>query len=496
MQQENSKPAVSSSRKTLGDTALTAAERIISQIAQFTVFVVAARILGPADFGVFALVSASAILLLRVAEVGWAPYIMSHDGDDTVPRQVLLVAIITGILIGALGMAGAWASPVFGTSAEFVSLMLLFSVWVMLATASQAQKGVMIWQQKLKASAICEISGEVVGLIVALASLLSGWGLLSLAFARLAAQSTHLMLSFVFTRLMPMAGMTRAMLRDLWVFSSQIFVSRMLINIRLYTATFIIGGFLGPAAVGFFRAADRLVSAVGEVIAVPGQLLAWTLIRRARDEGDAEGQAARINAQVSTHIKFLFCAGAPIFIWMMVMSDELIGGLLSDEWAPAAPLVAILAISRLLFTFGIVTEPLMSIVGQAKRLPAFTLAVLVLSVILTLISVAFDVYAVAWAQVVIAGLVTLATVWLFQTYAGISWGGVMAELRGVLLPLGCGVVALIACDILLKPLGIPDLVEALGFGGVAVAVYAGAIRLLDPSFWHQLTAGLGRGKVA
>lgn len=492
MQQNATESAASGSRKVLGDTALTAAERIISQIAQFTVFVVAARILGPADFGVFALVSASAILLLRVAEFGWAPFIMSHDGDDRVPRQVLFVAIVTGVLIGLLGIGGAWLSPAFGTTEEFAALMALFSVWVMLATASQAQKGVMIWQQKLKASAICEIAGELVGLVVAIASLFSGWGLLALAFARLSAQTTHLLLSFVFTRLRPLMGMTSDLINELWVFSSQIFVSRMLINIRLYAATFIIGGFLGPAAVGFFRAADRLVSAAGEVIAVPGQLLAWTLIRKARDDGDPVGQADRINAQVSHHIKFLFGASAPIFTWMIVMSPELIGGLLSDEWAPAAPLVAILAVARMLFTFGIVTEPLMSIVGQAKRLPAFTLCVLVMSVALTLISVSFGVYAVAWAQVIIAGLVTMATVWLFKTYAGIQWRGVFMAIRAILLPFGCGVVVLIGLNLALAPLALPDLIEALAFGLAAVVAYALAIRMFDPPFWQQLASGLQR----
>lgn len=493
MQQDASETAVSGSRKVLGDTALTAAERILSQIAQFTVFVVAARILGPADFGVFALVSASAILLLRVAEFGWAPFIMSHDGDDQVPRQVLFVAIVAGIVIGALGIFGSRLAPLFGANAEFATLLALFSIWVMLATASQAQKGVMIWQQNMKASALCEIAGELVGLVVAIASLLSGWGLLALAFARLSAQTTHLVLSFLFTRLKPLTGMTSDLVKDLWVFSSQIFVSRMLINIRLYVATFIIGGFLGPAAVGFFRAADRLVSAAGEVIAVPGQLLAWTLIRKARDEGDSAGQAARINAQVSQHIKFLFGASAPVFTWMVVMSPELIGGLLSEEWAPAAPLVAILAVARMLFTFGIVTEPLMSIAGQAKRLPAFTLGVLIMSVILTLISVSFDVYAVAWAQVLIAGLVTLATIWLFRTYAGIQWRGVFTAIGRVLLPYGCGVAALVGLDLGLAGAGVPDLVEVLAFGVVAVVVYAAAIRAFDPPFWQQLVSGLRRG---
>ena len=74
-------------------------ERLVAQAAQFAVFIVAARILGPAEFGVFALASAVAFLFFRGAEAGWAPFIMSHDGDVSVPLQVLFIAIVTGILV-------------------------------------------------------------------------------------------------------------------------------------------------------------------------------------------------------------------------------------------------------------------------------------------------------------------------------------------------------------------------------------------------------------
>lgn len=493
MEQSPGDKARSGSRKVLGDTAITVAERIVSQVAQFTIFIFAARILGPAEFGVFALASAIAILLLRVAEVGWAPFIMSVSGDDTVPRQVLLIAILAGIAVGCVGLLGAFGAYEFGVETDTVMLMALFAIWVMLATASSAQKGVMIWMNRMKSSAICEISGEIVGLIVAVSSLLSGWGLLSLAFGRLSFQTTHLCMSFAITRLSPKSGMTAELMHELWIFSGQIFISRMLINIRLYTATFIIGGFLGPMAVGFFRAADRLVSAAGEVIAVPGQLLAWTLLRRARDDGDAAGLTERINAQVRYHFKVLVVAGTPVFIWLMVMSEELIGGLLSDEWAPAAPLVVILALARMLFIFGILTEPLLSIVGQAKRLPGFTLTVLILSVTLTFWSVHYGVYAVAWAQVVIAALVMGATVWLFRTHAGIQWRRVATELSGTILPLSVGVVSLRVLDYAAAGYGLPDLVEAVAFGVISILIYAIAIRVLDKPFWRRLTAGLGKG---
>ncbi|MDE3122050.1 MAG: hypothetical protein KGK00_09765 [Paracoccaceae bacterium] len=120
------------------------AERIIAQVSQLVLFVAAARILSPADFGVFALVSSAAILLMRSAEVGWAPYIMSWEGDDTVPRQVVMVALISGVCIGALAFGVGLLLPLIGLPAVVSHLFLLFSVWIALATTSSEQRGMMI----------------------------------------------------------------------------------------------------------------------------------------------------------------------------------------------------------------------------------------------------------------------------------------------------------------------------------------------------------------
>lgn len=481
------------SRKVLGDSALTVVERVLSQAAQFGIFIVAARVLGPAEFGVFALVSACAILLLRAAEVGWAPFIMSWSGDARVPREVLFIAVLSGAGFAALGVAAASASAWFGVEDETIRLMELFALWVWLATVSSAQKGVMIWLTRLKASALCEITGELVGLVIAVALLLNGYGVLSLAFGRLGYKVTHLTLSFLVTRMAPLPGLRGKVLRDLWVFSAQLFVSRMMIHVRLYVATFIIGGYLGPAAVGYFRAADRLVSAMAEIIAVPGQLLAWTQFRKARDGGDTAGQLTRINVELRRYIKVLTAAGAPVFLWLICMSDALIEGLLSAVWLPAAPLVAILALSRLLFLVGIVTEPLMALVGEARRLPLFTTLVFASSVALTFISVQFGLYAVAWAQVAIAAVVFLATLWLFRRHAGTDWKAVFADMRGLVVPVLCGVAVLLLLDVVLAGLSLPPLVRAIGFGGVALVVYVAAIALFDREFFRRLSAGLHKG---
>ncbi|WP_375687050.1 oligosaccharide flippase family protein [Pseudooceanicola sp. LIPI14-2-Ac024] len=489
-------PPAGARRSVLGDGAITVAERVVSQAAQFAVFIVAARVLGPAEFGIFALVSACAILLFRVAEFGWGPFIMAWSGDARVPQQVLSIAMICGAVFTVIGLLGSQGAAAFGIGAPTVRLMELFALWIMLATVSSAQKGIMIWQGRLKASALCEIAAELVGLAVSVAALLGGLGVLSLAFGRLAYQSVHLVLSFGATRLMPATGLRGPVLRDLWVFSSQIFVSRMFVYIRLYLATFIVGGFLGAAAVGYFRAADRLVNALSEIITVPAQLLAWKLMRATRDSGPEDARDARLAAELRRFLKVLVAIAAPVFLWLICMSDEVIHGLLSGEWQAAAPLVAILAVSRLFYLGGMVTEPVLSVGGHARVLPWFTGAIFAVSLALTLLAVQFGLYALAWAQVGIGIFVCAATFRMFRRYLGVTWRMVLRDLRGTLLPMALGTGTLLLLSHLTAGMAIPPLLAAIGFGLVALAVYALALSRCDRALWSGVVGTFRKGNAA
>ena len=464
-------------------------ERVISQGSQLAIFIAAARLLSPGEFGVFALISACAILLLRVAEVGWAPYIMSWSGDATVPRQVLMVSIYAGAAMAGFGVLAGLALPLVGLAPATGHLVMLFSVWVLLATVSSAQKGMMIWRDGLRASAIAEVSGEIVGMAAALATLFGGWGIFALVFGRLAFQSTHLAISFAVTRMTPLPGLRGDALADLARYSGQIFTSRMIANFRLYVATFIIGGFLGPAAVGYYRAGQRLVGSVAEVVGAPAQVLAWSLFRQARD---AHGGTAGFAAQARTYFTALVAVGVPIFIWLALMGGDLITGLLGAKWLPALPVVAVLTLARGLLLPSAATEPILSLAGEIRRLPLYTLFYLALTVALTLIGAVLGLVAVAWSQVAVALVILATTFQLLQRHAAIRWGGVIHGLRRLPLPIALGTAVILVLRDTPAFEHLPPLVRAFGVVLPALAVYAAALATVEPRLRALALAHLPR----
>lgn len=467
-------------RQAIGGGAWTIAERVIAQGSQLILFVAAARVLSPAEFGIFALVSTCALLFLRMAEVGWAPYIMSWDGDDTVPRQVVMVSIFTGLAFGLFGGLVGAGYLMLGLGNVTAHLILLFSLWVVIATTCSAQKGMMIWRDGLRGSAIAESVGEIVGMVVALAALYRGFGVYALVFGRLAYQTTHLTISFVVTNRAPLFGMPAEELRALGRYSWQIFSSRLIVNLRLYIATFIIGAFLGPAPVGYYRAAQRLVGSIAEIIGAPSLVLAWSMFRQARDDHGVRTRG--FQRQANLYFKFLFALGIPVFIWLTLMGSDLISGLLGQKWLPALPLVGILALARALSLPAAATEPILSLNGEVGRLPLFNLALLVMTITLTAAGAATGLEAVAWSQVLAALIAAVATNRMLRKHGGIDWREVLVDAGRLVPPVLLGSAVILLARELPVFQALPALVRAFSVVVPATAVYLLALTATEPAF--------------
>src|SRR5690606_7472514 len=78
--------------------AWTVVARAISQAAQFALLVVGARFMGPIEFGVFSLVSATAVGLSLFAQAGWRDCVVSVEGDQ-LRAHVNTLACISGLVV-------------------------------------------------------------------------------------------------------------------------------------------------------------------------------------------------------------------------------------------------------------------------------------------------------------------------------------------------------------------------------------------------------------
>ncbi|MCO4319283.1 oligosaccharide flippase family protein [Phyllobacterium sp. 21LDTY02-6] len=408
--------------------------RVSAQVAQMAVFILAARTLTAAEFGLYTLTLAIAIFLTRVAEAGSREFIMSCREDRSLLDQIGTAAIISG----AAGTAGGLIAAKFIDSIFSVqgaaSLLCLFSAWVFLATLSAVYTGLLVRRSQSELHSVFLMVGEAVGLLTALAGLYSGLGIFALAIGKLSMQVIYLSAAFVATKWFPRLRLEWSVVRELAAFSRHILSTRMIAYIQTYAVTFIIGGFIGTAGVGYYRVAERLASSFFELMEEPARLISWVSLRRVIDNDAHHTETKlRVGQEITLLMPFLLALALPIFIGLALVSEDLVVLLLGEPWHPAAPITSILALAYLMCIPQVLSEPALSLTGQINLLPRISLFNAAIAIAIIFATVPSGIEAVAAGQFAAGVISFIATVWLQFRYGRVSWGRI-ARRAAIVLP--------------------------------------------------------------
>ncbi|WP_011581912.1 oligosaccharide flippase family protein [Chelativorans oligotrophicus] len=418
--------------------------KLVTQVCQLAAFIIAAHVLTPAQFGLFAFCSAIAILLVMLAEGGWAEFVMKSSEGEAHLDQIAGMSLASGLFFMIVGLLTAGVlHGAFGKSWE-AFLLALFSCWILPAALTTVYDGVLVQQGKLKRQAMIRITAELAGLALIVFGLREGWNVFALAAGRLAMQMVLLSGSVAAIGFVGLARPSRTVLREVLHFSQQIIFNRLIVFFRSYSGTLAVGGFLGLTEAGYYRAAERIVAAFSELVGEPARLLGWVLFRRAkeRQEKAADHEDLVRNAGAS-FFPVLIAVAAPVYLGLAVVSESFVEVALGEAWKPAALLVGVLAAKQLLLVTSYPTEPLLAVRGKLKALAPISLFNALVSVGLIILLSPFGVVAVALGQCVAAAIALATSIWVQQRHGGLNWWEIARNSALLLFALGAMLVAIL-----------------------------------------------------
>ncbi|MBY8918261.1 oligosaccharide flippase family protein [Nitratireductor sp. L1-7-SE] len=411
----------------LGGGVWVMAARLFSQVAQLVAFVAAARVLSPAEFGFFAFVSAIAFLFVVVSEGGWAEYIMRADhGEEQLP-QLASIAIVSGCCFTAAGLMLALLAGAFWFPAWQAWLFVLFALWFIPAALNAVYDGMLVHRNLLNRQAVIRILAEAAGLTVTLIGLWAGWNIVALVVGRLVTHISGLaggicVIGWITPRLP-----SRAVFAEVIHFARYILSVRIIVFARSYSGTLAVGGLLGLADAGYYRAAERIVAAFSELVGEPARLLAWVVFRRANSRAAVASAGDPVTRAGSFFLPVLFAIAAPVYLGLVLVSGNLVDIALGAAWAPVALVVKILAVRQLLMFQGYVTEPLLTVRGEVKRLWPLSLLISFASILMILVLAPFGLVYAALGQCLAAAFAGALSVWFQIRYGRLDWGGISAN---------------------------------------------------------------------
>jgi len=446
--------------------------RAVNQIIALLVTLLAARWLSPATFGEYAIAAAMITVTRSLLYAGAFEYLLKTPRGQEAATECLLINLaLASLLGGVLAGVSLFTRAIFH-SAAIGFLLLVMAPSNLLSAGANWQESQLLRAGRLRAYYGVTTFAEVIAAVVTVGMILRGFGILALV-AQVYARLFTLMLTYrALQRPSWSAAPSWSRVWEVGRWSSARYGATMVAFLSNYSADFLLGAFLSPAATGVYRASHRVVTSVSDLISNPTRMTAVTLFSRRAADGRDSGPLWPRVAAAAAFLGWTALAG------LAAVSAQLTPLVLGAKWGSAGAVVAILCLQRGFVMIDGVTTQLLVAYGHARALLAVQASMAALSVILLLAMVRFGVEAAA----VSSSLTALVSLLVCAGIAARTFPGLLAGVPRVLPvalapPLAASAAAF-AVGRLLQPLGMSDAVVVAAAITAGVAAFGAVVVVL------------------
>ncbi|MDJ0900839.1 MAG: lipopolysaccharide biosynthesis protein [Xenococcus sp. MO_188.B8] len=387
-----------------------------SQAGSLIIFLVLARILSPADFGLVALANTFLAFFNIFIEQGFSSALIQRQ---EVELEHLNTAFWTQICFGIAFtilsfnisnlIAGIFQQPTLTPILKWMSV--LFS----LNSLSIVQRTILKRQLEFQKMAIRSLSGIFMSGIVGISLALLDYGVWSLVGQQLTFEIVGVVAFWSLSDWKPKLQFSLAHFRDLFGFGISIFGSKILTFFNRYTDNLLIGYFLGEVALGYYAVAYRVLQVLTQLLVSTGNQVALPVLSRFQGDPD---RFLRVFYKI---IKYASLIALPVFLGVVTLARELVVIIFGVKWEASISIMQVLAFGGIIYLILFFNRSVFVAVGKPFWRLRLELLNVSFNIIACMVAVRYGILAVAFAYVISDFLVIPASLWSLKQLVGISW---------------------------------------------------------------------------
>lgn len=370
--------------------AVGASARASSQIVTVVVTLFAARQLAPTAFGTFAIASAWVTLVRTIFYGGAYEYLLKAPDARKASSECLATNLAVGLILTVpLLLFVPFSSAVF-KSAVVGHLLLALAPSNLVAAFGAWQEALVLRRDRLRAYYAVFSASEILSGVVAVVMLAMGSGIEALV-VQVYARAVVCLVGFLLLGATVLSErFSKARFDEIMHWSLTRHFSVFLGFGTTYAADIILGFTLSPAAAGLYRASNRIVTAVSDVITQPARMMALSAFSRlAADGRTAERQWASFSA-VAAVVGWSALGG------LAVIGPVLVPTILGDAWRPASSLVPVLCAARALSLLDTLSGTMLVTYDRQKLVFRMQIVIAVAMLVALLVTARYGVGAATW----------------------------------------------------------------------------------------------------
>jgi O-antigen/teichoic acid export membrane protein len=391
-------------------------EQVGPQIVRFILFVVLARMLEPADFGLVAMLAIFLALAGVFLDAGFSAALiqkkeLSADEETSIfALNVCIGFVLAGLLclVSPL-VADFYRQPVLS------SLLCVNSLTLVIGSFGLVQSTLMIREMLFEKTAFIAITCTTVSGATGIIMAFLGYGVWSLLGVSLSESLVRVVLYCKLSKWRPRGAVRWQNIREMWTFSSRLLICNIIGVVYQNAYAVIIGRIYSPESLGYFNRANQLRMFPVNILSGMVNRVTFPLFSRQQDDKNY------LLGRMREIIRSMLFLSATAMVLLAVIADPLIPFLLTEKWRPTIPLLRILCFAGVTYP----VHALYLITLQAQGLSHLNLRLEMFKVSIGLISIAFvyryGVTALAWNMAAIMVLSYFVNAWYNVKLLGYRW---------------------------------------------------------------------------
>lgn len=312
---------------------------IVSRLGTLVIGIVLARVLGPSEFGVFAIATIAMLAVLSFNELGVSLAIVRWPDDPAkIAPTVNLISVTSsavlalGVVISAPAVSAALGDVRATPVVQVMALAILINGLVA-TPAAMLQREFMQRQRT-----IADQVNAWLGAFVSLALALLGFGAMSMALGRIAGSLASAVLFLRWSPLPYRFGWDRSVARRLLRFGLPLAAASIVVFASGYADQMIVGSFLGAEALGFYVLAFNLASWPVSIFSQPLRAVAPAAFAKVQSDPSA------MTRGFTKVLGLLSLVSVPTCLAISGAAQPIVAFVYGQKWLPAADILTWLAL--------------------------------------------------------------------------------------------------------------------------------------------------------
>jgi O-antigen/teichoic acid export membrane protein len=416
---------------------------VVVKVVGLISIVVISRLISPSELGVYALASSIAVLATEFRLLGVGNYIIREkELDEQKIRSSLGVALLICWGLAFSIIASSYAVAEFYNHDILASLLFILSIPFIPAPYTSVLSSLLSRSMQFREIMIIRICTALLGLTATLALVLSGYGILGLAWGGVISSLIELGATlYIFRQKEIIIKPSFKGVKPILGFGIYQSVSNFLFRFDASFPELVIGKVGTSQQVAFFSRGTGLLVFISDLLTLGFRHVALPHLSEINRAG------GDIKKSYLTSTVLFSGVTLPSLIVVNVISYPLIIFMFGDQWGGAAPIASLMAFWAFFKNIHIFSHQLLVAIGQEKILVQKQLLVFIVTVSVVLGAASQNVAYIPYAMIVSGALDYLATSFILRNSIGLGFVEfIYAMKKNIIMVLTCYAAALVLSD--------------------------------------------------